>query len=66
MTPTVKWGIAPANFSMTDWESFDVPFGLKADLMFCNGYVRFGPIAEVGHQVFHHLEQSRAAATSLR
>jgi len=27
MTPTVKSGIAPANFSMTDWESFDVRFG---------------------------------------
>jgi hypothetical protein len=29
--PTVKSGIAPANFAMTDWESFDVRFGSKAD-----------------------------------
>ena len=27
VTPTVKSGIAPANFAMTDWESFDVRFG---------------------------------------
>jgi hypothetical protein len=27
MTPRVKSGIAPANFAMTDWESFDVRFG---------------------------------------
>ena len=25
VTPTVKSGIAPANFAMTDWESFDSP-----------------------------------------
>jgi len=27
VTPTVKSGIAPANFAMTDWKSFDVRFG---------------------------------------
>ena len=29
ITPTVKSGIAPANFAMTDWESFDVRFGAR-------------------------------------
>lgn len=32
MTPTVKSGIAPATFAMTDRESLDVRFGSKAAL----------------------------------
>jgi len=30
MTPTVKSGITSANFAMTDWQSFDVHFGVKS------------------------------------
>lgn len=47
MTPTVKSGIAPANFAMTDWESFDVRFGSKADLAWIRPEVRFTPKADI-------------------
>jgi hypothetical protein len=40
MTTRVKSGIAPANFAMTDWESFA---DIEADIDFC----RDGPGATV-------------------
>ena len=39
----MKSGIAPANFAMTDWESFDVRFGSKADMKPLDWDVRFTP-----------------------
>ena len=49
MTPTVKSGIAPANFAMTDWESFDVRFGWwsQAENLRASKRVRYLPLNHI-------------------